>query len=157
MKIKLLCVGKNNRSVWFESVTDYTKRVNQFTSFTIDYVTEGKTGKKSIPAVIKKEEAKKLLQKLNTEDVVVLLDEKGKSLNSKAFAKTIENHQNSGVRNLVFVIGGAFGFSDQIYERFPHKIRLSDMTFSHQMVRLFFCEQLYRAYTIIHNHPYHNS
>ncbi len=157
MKIKLLCVGKNNRSAWFESVEDYFKRVNQFTSFDIEYMSEVKTGKKSIPDIIKKEEAKKLLLKIKKNDIVVLLDEKGKSLNSEGFAKTIENYQNSGVQNLVFIIGGAYGFSDHFYAKFPNRMRLSDMTFSHQMVRLFFCEQLYRAFTIIHKHPYHNS
>ena len=86
-----------------------------------------------------------------------LLDENGKAFSSKAFAETVENHQNMGVRNLVFIIGGAFGFSENIYLTFDKKIRLSDMTFSHQMIRLFFCEQLYRAYTIINKHPYHNS
>ena len=107
--------------------------------------------------LIKKEEGKKLLSKIKKEDLVILLDEKGKSFNSLAFAKKIETHQNNGVRNLVFIIGGAFGFSDQIYTSFPNRMRLSDMTFSHQMIRLFFCEQLYRAYSIIHKHPYHNS
>ena len=110
MKIKLLCVGKNNQSEWFDSVDDYLKRVNQYTSFTIDYVSEVKTGKKSIPDLIKKEEGKKLLSKIKKEDLVILLDEKGKSFNSLAFAKKIETHQNNGVRNLVFIIGGAFGF-----------------------------------------------
>jgi 23S rRNA (pseudouridine1915-N3)-methyltransferase len=157
MKIKLLCVGKNNQSEWFDSVDDYLKRVNQYTSFTIDYVSEVKTGKKSIPDLIKKEEGKKLLSKIKKEDLVILLDEKGKSFNSLAFAKKIETHQKNSVRNLVFIIGGAFGFSDQIYTSFPNRMRLSDMTFSHQMIRLFFCEQLYRAYSIIHKHPYHNS
>jgi len=85
------------------------------------------------------------------------LDENGKAFSSKAFAETVENHQNMGVRNLVFIIGGAFGFSENIYLTFNKKIRLSDMTFSHQMIRLFFCEQLYRAYTIINKHPYQNS
>ena len=85
------------------------------------------------------------------------MDEKGKAYSSKAFAETVENYQNMGVRNLVFIIGGAFGFSENIYLTFDKKIRLSDMTFSHQMIRLFFCEKLYRAYTIINKHPYHNS
>tara|TARA_A200000159_G_scaffold163798_1_gene191294 strand:+ start:2181 stop:2438 length:258 start_codon:yes stop_codon:yes gene_type:complete len=84
------------------------------------------------------------------------LDEKGKAFSLKNFSETIENQQNMGVKNLVFIIGGAFGFSEKIYFTCNNKVRLSDMTFSHQMIRLFFCEQLYRAYTIINNHPYHN-
>ena len=97
MKIKLLCVGKNNRSYWFKSLEDYFKRINKYASFTIEYVSEVKKGKKNIPYLIKKEETKKLILKIKKEDVVVLLDEKGKSLNSSAFARKIENYQNNGV------------------------------------------------------------
>ena len=157
MKIKLLCVGKNNNSIWFDSMEHYSKRINQYVNFSIEYIPDVKTGKKSNPELVKNEEAKKLLLKIKKDDVVILLDETGKAFSSKAFAETVENHQNMGVRNLVFIIGGAFGFSENINLTFDKKIRLSDMTFSHQMIRLFFCEQLYRAYTIINKHPYHNS
>ena len=157
MKIKLLCVGKNNNSIWFDSMEHYSKRINQYVNFSIEYIPDVKTRKKSNPELVKNEEAKKLLLKIKKDDVVILLDEKGKAYSSKAFAETVEKQQNTGVRNLVFIIGGAFGFSENIYLTFDRKVRLSDMTFSHQMIRLFFCEQLYRAYTIIHKHPYHNS
>ena len=157
MKIKLLCVGKNNNSIWVDSLEHYSKRINQYTAFSIEYIPDVKTGKKSNPELVKNEEAKKLLLKIKKDDYVILLDEKGKAFSSKTFAETIENMQNMGVRDLVFIIGGAFGFSENIYLIFDKKVRLSDMTFSHQMIRLFFCEQLYRAYTIIHKHPYHNS
>lgn len=156
MKIKLLCVGKNNNSIWFDSMEHYSKRINQYVNFSIEYIPDVKTGKKSNPELVKNEEAKKLLLKIKKDDVVILLDEKGKAFSSKTFAKNVENQQNMGVKNLVFIIGGAFGFSEKIYLTFDNKFRLSDMTFSHQMIRLFFCEQLYRAYTIINNHPYHN-
>ena len=156
MKIRLLCVGKNNRSLWFKSIEDYFKRINLYTSFTIEYVSYVKAGKKNIPSVVKKEETKKLMLRIKKEDVVLLLDEKGKSLNSSAFARKIENYQNNGVQSLVFIIGGAYGFSDEIYAIYTNRISLSEMTFSHQMVRLFFCEQLYRAFKIINNQPYHN-
>ena len=156
MKIKLLCVGKNNNSIWFDSMEHYSKRINQYVNFSIEYIPDVKTGKKSNPEMVKNEEAKKLLLKIKKDDVVILLDEKGKAFSSKTFAKNVENQQNMGVKNLVFIIGGAFGFSEKIYLTFNNKVRLSDMTFSHQMIRLFFCEQLYRAYTIINNHPYHN-
>lgn len=134
----------------------YSKRINQYVNFSIEYIPDVKTGKKSNPELVKNEEAKKLLLKIKKDDVVILLDEKGKAFSSKTFAKNVENQQNMGVKNLVFIIGGAFGFSEKIYLTFNNKVRLSDMTFSHQMIRLFFCEQLYRAYTIINNHPYHN-
>lgn len=153
---KLLCVGKNNNSIWFDSMEHYSKRINQYVNFSIEYIPDVKTGKKSNPELVKNEEAKKLLLKIKKDDVVILLDEKGKAFSSKTFAKNVENQQNMGVKNLVFIIGGAFGFSEKIYLTFNNKVRLSDMTFSHQMIRLFFCEQLYRAYTIINNHPYHN-
>jgi 23S rRNA (pseudouridine1915-N3)-methyltransferase len=156
MKIKLLCIGKNNNSIWFDSMEHYSKRINQYVNFSIEYIPDVKTGKKSNPELVKNEEAKKLLLKIKKDDVVILLDERGKAFSSKTFAETIENQQNMGIRNLVFIIGGAFGFSEKIYLTFNNKVRLSDMTFSHQMIRLFFCEQLYRAYTIINNHPYHN-
>lgn len=156
MKIKLLCIGKNNNSIWFDSMKHYSKRINQYVNFSIEYIPDVKTGKKSNPELVKNEEAKKLLLKIKKDDVVILLDEKGKAFSSKTFAEIIENQQNMGIRNLVFIIGGAFGFSEKIYLTFNNKVRLSDMTFSHQMIRLFFCEQLYRAYTIINNHPYHN-
>lgn len=156
MKIKLLCIGKNNNSIWFDSMKHYSKRINQYVNFSIEYIPDVKTGKKSNPELVKNEEAKKLLLKIKKDDVVILLDEKGKAFSSKTFAKNVENQQNMGVKNLVFIIGGAFGFSEKIYLTFNNKVRLSDMTFSHQMIRLFFCEQLYRAYTIINNHPYHN-
>ena len=157
MEIRLLCVGKNNRSDWFESMNDYVKRVQYYTPFSIDYISDAKTGKKADPNLIKKEETKKIISKINKDDLVILLDEKGKSFSSEGFAKEIENYQTQGVRSLVFLVGGAYGFSDEIYRTFPKKMRLSDLTFSHQMVRLFFCEQLYRDFTILNNHPYHNS
>lgn len=157
MKIKLLCVGKSSSNDWLESIAEYSKRINLYAPFDIDFVPDIKTGKKNIPSQLKKAEGEKLLQKIKKGDVVILLDEKGKSYNSISFAKEIQSHQNKGTQRLVFIIGGAFGFSDLLYQQFSNKIRLSDMTFSHQMIRLFFCEQLYRAFTILHHHPYHNS
>lgn len=157
MKIKLLCVGKSSSNDWLESIAEYSKRINLYAPFEIDFVPDIKTGKKNIPSQLKKAEGEKLLQKIKKGDVVILLDEKGKSHNSISFAKEIQSHQNKGTQRLVFIIGGAFGFSDLLYQQFSNKIRLSDMTFSHQMIRLFFCEQLYRAFTILHHHPYHNS
>ena len=157
MKIKLLCVGKSSSNDWLESIAEYSKRINLYAPFEIDFVQDIKTGKKNIPSQLKKAEGEKLLQKIKKGDVVILLDEKGKSYNSISFAKEIQSHQNKGTQRLVFIIGGAFGFSDLLYQQFSNKIRLSDMTFSHQMIRLFFCEQLYRAFTILHHHPYHNS
>ena len=138
MKIKLLCVGKSSSNDWLESIAEYCKRINLYAPFEIDFVPDIKTGKKNIPSQLKKAEGEKLLQKIKKGDVVILLDEKGKSYNSISFAKEIQSHQNKGTQRLVFIIGGAFGFSDLLYQQFSNKIRLSDMTFSHQMIRLFF-------------------
>ena len=156
MEIILLCVGKTDRTFWSDATEEYVKRLKHFTKFSIQFVADPKANKKTQPLKIKNEEAKKVLQKIKPGDFVYLLDEKGKSFSSKGFAKQIKQHMISGNSRIVFIVGGAFGFSETLYQKFPRKIALSEMTFSHQMIRLFFCEQLYRAFTIINNHPYHN-
>ena len=106
--------------------------------------------------IIKQLEAEKIISKLKSDDFLILLDEKGKSFSSVQFAQYIEKKSNQSTKKIVFLIGGAYGFDTKIYERANDKISLSDMTFSHQLIRLIFMEQLYRAYTILHNLPYHN-
>ncbi len=157
MEIQLLCIGKTDRSFWAEALEMYEKRLQHYVKFSILYLADVKTSKKSDPSKIKLEETKLLLEKIKPGDMVILLDEKGKMFNSAEFSKEIENQMNSGKKKVLFVIGGAYGFSEELYQKFPERMALSKMTFSHQMVRLFFCEQLYRAYTIINNHPYHNA
>ena len=157
MEIQLLCIGKTDRSFWAEALEMYEKRLQHYVKFSIRYLADVKTSKKSDPSKIKLEETKLLLEKIKPGDMVILLDEKGKMFNSAEFSKEIENQMNSGKKKVLFVIGGAYGFSEELYQKFPERMALSEMTFSHQMVRLFFCEQLYRAYTIINNHPYHNA
>ncbi|MDA7694127.1 23S rRNA (pseudouridine(1915)-N(3))-methyltransferase RlmH [Flavobacteriaceae bacterium] len=157
MEIQLLCIGKTDRSFWAEALEMYEKRLQHYVKFSIRYLADVKTSKKSDPSKIKLEETKLLLEKIKPGDMVILLDEKGKMFNSAEFSKEIENQMNSGKKKVLFVIGGAYGFSEELYQKFPERMALSKMTFSHQMVRLFFCEQLYRAYTIINNHPYHNA
>ncbi len=105
----------------------------------------------------KRQEAKALLSKLDSSDVVVLLDEKGQQYTSEGFAEFLQKKMNAGPKRLVFVVGGAFGFDQSIYDQFPSRLALSKMTFSHQMIRLFTAEQIYRAFTILNNEPYHNS
>lgn len=157
MEIQLLCIGKTDRSFWAEALEMYEKRLQHYVKFSIRYLADVKTSKKSDPSKIKLEETKLLLEKIKPGEMVILLDEKGKMFNSAEFSKEIENQMNSGKKKVLFVIGGAYGFSEELYQKFPERMALSKMTFSHQMVRLFFCEQLYRAYTIINNHPYHNA
>jgi 23S rRNA (pseudouridine1915-N3)-methyltransferase len=156
MEIQLMCIGKTDRSFWSDAVFEYQKRLKHYVRFSIIYLPEIKIIKKIDKIKVKIQEGKLLLQKLNPNDTVILLDEKGKSLDSKTFSKEIENYMIKGKKKIIFVVGGAYGFSVEVYKTFPNRFALSKMTFSHQMVRLFFCEQLFRAFTIINNHPYHN-
>ena len=157
MEIQLLCVGKTDRTFWTSAVDDYAKRLKHYVKFSILYLPNVKAKKKINPKEIKSEEARLISQKIKVEDVVYLLDEKGKSFTSTGFSKQVEQHMISGTKRIVFVIGGAYGFTDELYQKHSKLMCLSEMTFSHQMARLFFCEQLYRAFTIINNHPYHNN
>jgi 23S rRNA (pseudouridine1915-N3)-methyltransferase len=156
MEIQLMCIGKTDRSIWSEAMAKYQNRLEHYIKFSVIYLPNIKRSKKIDHVKVKMEESKILLQKVKTSDTVILLDERGKSLSSLAFSKEIENFMINGNNKIIFLIGGPYGFSKEIYEKFPNSIALSKMTFSHKMVRLFFCEQLYRAFTIINNHPYHN-
>ena len=156
MEIELLCIGKTDKTFWSDAVKVYEKRINYYIKFSITYLSDIKISKKTSPKKIKEEESKIFFKKLRSSDEVILLDEKGKNFNSINFAKDLEKNINKRKNKLVFLIGGAYGFSDKIYSEFSNHLSLSKMTFSHQMIRLFFCEQLYRALTIINNHPYHN-
>lgn len=156
MEIQLLCIGKTDRSFWSDAVAEYEKRLQHYVKFSIVFLPDVKAHKKTNSTKIKTSETERILQKIKKDDQVILLDEKGETHTSASFAKTIVSYMNSGKRRIIFIVGGAYGFSDLMYERFPLRMALSKMTFSHQMARLFFCEQLYRAFTIINNHPYHN-
>lgn len=157
MEIQLLCIGKTEHTFWSDSIEEYKKRLQYYVKFTIVCLNDNKIQKRSDPLLTKEAEAKALLQKIKPNDTVILLDEKGESYSSIAFAKQIDNHMNYGKKRILFILGGPYGFSKEIYMKYPKLLSLSQMTFSHQMVRLFFCEQLYRAFTIINNHPYHNN
>tara|TARA_B100001250_G_scaffold365017_1_gene345488 strand:- start:526 stop:996 length:471 start_codon:yes stop_codon:yes gene_type:complete len=155
MKIKLLVVGKTTDSLLKSLILNYKKRIKKYVNFEIIElnIPKFKKGKK---LEIKKKEGNKILEKISNDDQVFLLDEKGYHYNSIEFAKFVENKTTSNEKSIVFIIGGAYGFSDEVYLRSKSKISLSKMTFSHQIIRLFIVEQLYRAFTIINNHPYHN-
>lgn len=154
MKIEIWWIGKTFQDFTHKGYTEFLKRIQKFTSVSVVEIPElkGQTQAKTIKSL----EAEKILAKLKPDDILILLDEKGKRLSSTGFARYIQQKDNQSVKKLVFLIGGAFGFDEKIYERANEKISLSDMTFSHQLIRLIFMEQLYRAYTIIHNFPYHN-
>lgn len=155
MKIKLLVVGKTSESFLAPLISDYHKRINRFVNFEIIEINNINI-KKANSLEIQKKEGIKILEKVDKKDQIFILDEKGKSYNSSDFSKFIENRMVNSSKNIIFIIGGAYGFSENIYSRSNSIISLSKMTFSHQIIRLFMVEQLYRALTIINNHPYHN-
>ena len=139
-----------------ELIDKYVKRLGHYTSFSMEIIPDIKNVKKRSESEQKIAEGQEILKRLKSSDTLSLLDEKGKNYDSVAFSSYLQKKMNSGLKNLVFVIGGPYGFSPAIYERAQGKISLSSMTFSHQMVRLFFVEQLYRGFTILKNEPYHH-
>ncbi len=155
MKTELLLVGKTVNKHFIAGINDYVERTNHYMPFNITVIPELKNTKALTEEQQKERESDLILQKLQSSDTVVLLDEHGKELRSIEFADWLQRKQNT-TRRLVFIIGGPYGFSKAVYERANEKLSLSKMTFSHQMVRLIFCEQIYRACTIIRGEPYHH-
>jgi len=156
MKIKLLAIGKTDNKNLQLFMDDYIKRLGFYISFEILIIPDLKKTKSLTENQQKQKEGELLLKNLEPSDKVILLDEKGKSYSSVGLSEFLQKKMNSGIKTLVFIIGGPYGFSDEIYSRANGKLSLSAMTFSHQMVRLFFIEQLYRAFTILKNEPYHH-
>ncbi|GEQ85990.1 ribosomal RNA large subunit methyltransferase H [Patiriisocius marinistellae] len=156
MKITLLAIGKTDNKQLIALTETYKKRLNHYVNFSFEVIPDIKKAKNRSEAQQKIAEGDEILKKLQTSDTLIILDEKGKTYTSEKFADFLQKKMNSGLKNLVFVIGGPYGFSDDIYARANGKISLSAMTFSHQMVRLFFIEQLYRGFTILKNEPYHH-
>ncbi|MBQ0144276.1 MAG: 23S rRNA (pseudouridine(1915)-N(3))-methyltransferase RlmH [Bacteroidales bacterium] len=156
MKISLLTVGRTDISWVREGLDNYASRLSHYVPFSITEIPELKNVSALSQSQIKEREGKLILKALKPSDRVILLDEHGKEFRSVEFAAYIENLLRGGGKDIVFVIGGAYGFSDEIYARCDGKMSLSKMTFSHQMVRTIFTEQLYRAFTIIKGEPYHH-
>ncbi len=156
MRILLLLIGKT-KDHQLQSLTDsFSKRLKHYTSFKIEVIPELKIRKNLSVEEQKIREGKEILKRIQASDEVILLDEKGKDFTSKQFANWLQKQMNSGKKQLVFIVGGPFGFSSEIYQRSNQKIALSKMTFSHEMIRPFFVEQLYRGFTILRNEPYHH-
>ena len=156
MKIHLLAVGKTNQKFIQQGLIEYCSRLAHYFPFEMEIIPDIKNTK-NIPVECQKEkEGELILRSLQTNDCVVLLDEKGKEFTSENFAGFIEKKAISNVKRLVFIIGGTYGFSSKVYEVADEKIALSKMTFPYQLVRLIFVEQLYRAMTILHNEAYHH-
>jgi len=156
MKIVLLVVGKTSEQYLIDGISKYQKRLQHYIGFEILEIPNIKKAKNISNTELMKKEGKSILNTLHPSDYLVLLDEKGKGFTSLKFSQKLQGWMLSGKKRLVFVVGGAYGFSEEIYIRGDEKLSLSNMTFSHQMVRLFLVEQIYRGYTILNNEPYHH-
>ncbi len=156
MNIKLIVVAKTDEKYLQEGIAIYEKRLKHYVHFEMTVLPALKDQKGAAPEEIKEREAVMLFKALEKSDRIVLLDEHGSQHTSVGFSQYLQKQMNAGVRNLAFVVGGAFGFAPSVYKAAHDKVSLSAMTFNHQMVRLFFVEQLYRAFTILHHEPYHN-
>ena len=156
MNIKILTIGKTDNKALQSLIDDYTKRLSFYIKFDLEIIPDIKNVKNLSERQQTEQEGELILAKLTSTDQLILLDEKGTTFSSVGFSDYLQKKMNSGAKNLVFVIGGPYGFSDEVYQKAQGKISLSLMTFSHQMVRLFFIEQLYRGFTILKNEPYHH-
>lgn len=156
MQIRLITIGKTDNPAIQKLTEEYSQRLGHYIRFEIEILPDLKNTKSlSIPAQ-KEKEGELILKKILPSDDLILLDERGKTYSSLEFSEFLQKKMNAGLKQLVYVIGGPYGFSEAVYSRANGKISLSKMTFSHQMIRPFFAEQLYRAFTILHNEPYHH-
>ena len=156
MKITLLVTGKTEEKYLIEGIEKYLNRLKHYIGFNMIVIPDVKNTKNLSEAQQKVKEAEMMLKHINNPDTVILLDEKGKKYTSVLFSNYLNKQMIGSVQHLVFVIGGPYGFDDTVYKRANGSMSLSDMTFSHQMVRLFFVEQLYRAFSILKGEPYHH-
>lgn len=156
MKISLIVIGKTDAQYFIDAIKEYENRLKHYIPFDIQVIADIRNVKNISIDQQKEKEGELILKNLQTSDYLVLLDERGKEYSSLQFASYIEKKTHTVPKRLVFVIGGPYGFSDAVYTKANEKISLSKMTFSHQMIRLVFVEQLYRAMTILNNEPYHH-
>ncbi|HRN99188.1 MAG TPA: 23S rRNA (pseudouridine(1915)-N(3))-methyltransferase RlmH [Flavobacterium sp.] len=156
MNIKLIAIGKTDSKELQALIDEYRKRLTFYIRFDLEILPDIKSARNLSESQQKEKEGELILSKLSPTDQLVLLDENGRSYTSVGFAQELQKKMNSGIKTLVLVIGGPYGFSQGVYARAQGKISLSAMTFSHQMVRLFIVEQLYRAFTILRGEPYHH-
>lgn len=156
MKIKLLVVGKTDDKNLNQLIELYQNRLKHYVKFEIEIIPDIKNAKNLSEAQQKEKEGDLILSKLQNTDQLILLDDKGKHYTSIEFSSFLQKKMNSGIKQLVLVIGGPYGFSEAVYKKAGGKLSLSKMTFSHQMIRLFIVEQIYRGFTILRNEPYHH-
>ncbi len=155
MKVKLICIGKTGKDFLVAGEQEYINRLKHYVQIERIEIPDIKNAKKLTFQQVKDAEGKEILAKAGV-DRIYLLDERGKTYSSVAFSQFIQQQFNLGGKAIVFVIGGAYGFSEEVYAKASGKISLSTMTFSHQMIRMIFFEQVYRAMTILNNEPYHH-
>ena len=155
MKITILAIGKTGSAYLREGTHIYLERLKHYARVEYKEIADI-TNKGLTPTQLSQREGEVILRSLKSDDVLVLLDENGQQYSSRQFAEFLQKKMNSGAKSLVLVIGGAFGFSDEVYAKASHQISLSKMTFSHEMIRLFLCEQLYRGFTILKGESYHH-
>ncbi|HJZ42047.1 MAG TPA: 23S rRNA (pseudouridine(1915)-N(3))-methyltransferase RlmH [Bacteroidales bacterium] len=156
MKISVLNIGRTHEKYLQDGIAIYERRLRHYVAIDMICMNEYRGGKNIAESLQKDNEGKIILNALSQIDYPVLLDEKGKQFDSPGFANFIQQAMNRSTRNLGFVIGGPYGFSDEVYRSVPTRISVSSMTFSHQLIRIVFMEQLYRAFTIIRGEPYHH-
>jgi 23S rRNA (pseudouridine1915-N3)-methyltransferase len=156
MNIKLIAIGKTDDKNLQALIEEYQKRLSFYIKFEMELIPDIKNVKNLSESQQKEKEGELILSKLSPTDYLILLDENGKSFTSVEFSNELQKKMNAGIKTLVYVIGGPYGFSETVYQKAQQKISLSKMTFSHQMVRLFFIEQVYRGFTILRNEPYHH-
>lgn len=156
MKIKLLAIGKTDDKNLNSLIETYQARLKHYIKFELEIIPDIKNVKNLSENQQKEKEGELILSKLQPTDQLILLDEKGKDFRSLEFSQYLQKKMNSGIKQLVFVIGGPYGFSETVYKKSMGKVSFSKMTFSHQMIRLFVVEQIYRGFTILKNEPYHH-
>ncbi len=156
MQIKLIAIGKTDDKQLIQLIEHYQKRLKHYIKFQIEIIPDIKNVKNLSEKQQKEKEGELILKKIASTDALVLLDENGKQFTSVGFSDYLQKKMNTGIKQLVFVIGGPYGFSEAVYQKSKEKISLSKMTFSHQMIRLFMVEQIYRGFTILKNEPYHH-
>lgn len=156
MNIRLLAIGKTDNKALQALIDDYGKRLSFYVKFELEVIPDIKNTKNLSESQQKDKEGELILSRISPADQLVLLDENGTGFSSLGFSDYLQKKMNSGIKTLVLVIGGPYGFSEEVYKKAHGKIALSAMTFSHQMVRLFIIEQLYRGFTILRNEPYHH-
>jgi 23S rRNA (pseudouridine1915-N3)-methyltransferase len=157
MNIRLLAIGKTDNKSLQSLIDEYTKRLSFYIKFELEVIPDIKNVKNLSETQQKEKEGELILSKISATDQLILMDENGSTFSSVAFSDYLQKKMNGGIKTLVFVIGGPYGFSEEVYKKAQGKVSLSEMTFSHQMVRLFVIEQLYRGFTILKNEPYHHN